>query len=479
MNRRLSKLTRALLFALACASTAAAEDPSRGTGATATEAPAPPDPRVGEAAALLDAKDDWPRAIALYEAVLAEDPANLQARLGAARVHAWSGNYDAALAHFDALLAASEPPATAEIERAEVLSWSGRTTEAAAAFDAILARDPNNARALRGLARSYRWSNQYARADRAYLQSLEIEENGDARRELDAMRIGPRWLAENDTTYFSDSDQFHLYRSETSLSRKLDYDTRVRARVRAAKIDFNGRSDQLGFAATLGVERRFAHQLRAAIDLGGLEWNHARDRFTGRAELGWIARTQSSLTFAVAHGDLLAYTADVDAVQAGLASTSLRASIWQPFTRAWSAYAYGDYAFFSDDNHRRAVGASLDYQPWQERELLFSVGVDWTGYSRDSALYYDPDGDFSAVFAARYTQPLGLGLEVWIRPSVGYGWASQDAASGDSANWSIQGGPTWRHASGFWLGLDGHYSKSQRANGYSHHGAAVSIGREF
>jgi tetratricopeptide (TPR) repeat protein len=325
----------ALATALALAfATPALSEEAAASETSAEPAAALPDPRLGEAAAELGSKVSWPRAIALYEAVLADDPANLDARIGAARVHAWSGNYDAAIAHFDALLALPEAPENAGIERAEVLSWAGRTDEAAAAFDAILARDPHNARALRGLARSYRWSNQYARADRAYLQSLEVEENADARSELEAMRIGPRWLAESDTTYFSDSDEFHLYRSELAISRKLDYDTTLRTRVRAAKIDLDERGDQLGFAATLGAERQFPHQLRAAVDLGGLEWNHARDRLSGRAELGWIAPTKSSLTFAVAHGDLLACTANVDAVRAGLASTSLRASLWQPITAA-------------------------------------------------------------------------------------------------------------------------------------------------
>lgn len=475
----------ACAIALALAGAARAEE----DGA----ANAPADPRIAEAGALLDSKDEWPRAIALYEAVLADAPGNAQARLWAARVRAWNGDYDAALAHFAALQALPEPPPSAEIERAEVLSWAGRTAEAEAAFQRILEREPENARALRGLARSYRWSGQLAKADRAYQQSLELEDDEKAREELDAMRAGPRWLLENDTAYFSDSDEFHKYRSEVLATRKLDYDTALRARLRFTAVDQNQRNDQRGWNGTLGLERRFPHKLRAALDLGGIEWDHARDRFTGRAELGWSAPTGGSLTFSLTHGDLLAYTGDVDAIDAGIASTALRASIWQPISEAWAVYASGEIAFFSDDNRRHSIGASLDYQPWQGWDLFFSLGADWAGYSRDPAdpnkppdsngvrpnLYYSPDDDLSIALSARLTQPLGLGFEAWIRPSIGYGYAREDGFTGESMNFGVEGGPRWRHASGFWIGLEGHYARTQRADGYNHHGAGLAVGREF
>lgn len=460
-----------LTLALALASDAAfADDALPGV---------PADPRIAEAGALLDSKAEWPRAIALYEAVLADAPENVQARLWAARVRAWNGDYDAALAHFGALLAQPAPPPGSEVERAEVLSWAGRSDAAVAAFLQVLEREPANARALRGLARSYRWSGQLSKADRAYQQSLELEGDEKAREELEAMRVGPRWLVENDSAYFSDSDEFHKYQSSAHAVRKLDYDTSLRSRLRFTAVDSNGLDEQRGWTGSLGLERRLPYRLRAALDVGGIEWDRARDRFSGRAELGWAAPTGSSLTLSLAHGDLLSYTGDVDAIDAGLASTALRASVWHPISEAWSLYAAGEIAFFSDDNRRGAAGASLDYQPWQQWDLLFSLGADWAGYSRNTTLYYDPDDDLSIALAVRHTQPLGHGLEARIRPSLGYGYARQDGVSGESLNFGIEGGPSWRHASGFWIGLEGHYARTQRASGYSHHGADLSVGREF
>ncbi len=442
----------------------------------------PDDPRIALAGAMLDSKEDYPHAIELYEAVLAEHPEHAKARLWAARVHAWSGHYDESLAHFDRLLAGPEPPATAAIERAEVLSWGGRSGEAEAAFVALLAREPADARAWRGLARSYRWSNQLAKADRAYQKALELEEDAAVRAELEAMRVGPRWLVESESSYFADSDEFHRYRSEARAVRKLDYDTALRGELRYTQVDLDEHSDQRGWAGTLGLERRLPHKLRAALDVGGLEWSHGRDRFLGRAEIGWSAPTGSSLGLSLAHGDLLAYTSDVDVIQRGYASTALRASVWHPIREAWSAYVSAEIAFFSDENIRRAAGASLDYQPWKERDLHFSLGLDWAGYTRDPGtpnLYYSPDDDLSLGASARLTQPLVRSFEVWLRPSLGYGYAREDESKGESLNFGIKGGPRWRHASGTWLGMEGHYARTQRANGYNHHGAGLSIGREF
>jgi tetratricopeptide (TPR) repeat protein len=155
------------------------------------------------------ADGDHARALALYDAVLAEHPDDTHALFRSARLLSLSREFDAALERYDHLLRIEPDHPNAALERAKVLSWARRFDDSARAFEAILAerpelrearlglarttswsgrqraaralylglleRDPDAADAAVGLAQTYAWSGDARRARRAYLRALEIE----------------------------------------------------------------------------------------------------------------------------------------------------------------------------------------------------------------------------------------------------------------------------------------------------------------
>ena len=65
-------------------------------------------------------------AIRIYDQVLAADPVNTQARLGLARVVAWSGDLDRAEQLYDEILLAEPRNRDAVMGKIQVLHWGGR-----------------------------------------------------------------------------------------------------------------------------------------------------------------------------------------------------------------------------------------------------------------------------------------------------------------------------------------------------------------
>lgn len=112
-------------------------------------------------------------ALRLYEAVLANDPNNVQALVRTGMLLSWQNKFDAALERYARVLKIEPKHPKARLERAKVLSWAKRYPQAAAAFKEILADDPNNIDALLGVARVTSWSGNQSGARAAYLRILE------------------------------------------------------------------------------------------------------------------------------------------------------------------------------------------------------------------------------------------------------------------------------------------------------------------
>ena len=116
-------------------------------------------------------------AVPCYQEVLA-DPSfppeeRRRARLGLALALSWCGRPKESLGEYDAMLAQDPADVEAMLGRARVLSWLGRNTESREAYEEVLRREPGNADALRGLGRLESWRGRQRGAQRLLSGFLE------------------------------------------------------------------------------------------------------------------------------------------------------------------------------------------------------------------------------------------------------------------------------------------------------------------
>jgi tetratricopeptide (TPR) repeat protein len=124
--------------------------------------------------AAFDAGDN-PRALALYDEVLAGDPRDMHALVRSGMLLAWDRRFDEALARYDRALALDPREPKARLERGKVFLWSRRFDEAREAFGRILAEDPADHEALLAMARAYAWDGRPAEARQHYQRVLDRE----------------------------------------------------------------------------------------------------------------------------------------------------------------------------------------------------------------------------------------------------------------------------------------------------------------
>lgn len=459
--------------------------------ATADLALAEPDPRVAEADALLGDADAYPRAVALYQAALAEAPGDREVRLRLARVLAWSQRYDEALAEYDRLLADSaegpEGAAAADVavERAEVLSWAGRIDEAIVAFDAALALDPRSARAARGLARAYRWSGRNAPADRAYARALALEEDAEARQEWAALRAGFPPRTGVDAELYEDSEGFRELRTAVTASLFPDLDTQLVGRLgaidlrgpRVAAAPWLAREDR-GGEVTVVARRVLAERVEGELELGARVFREAGAFPLARGRLQLTSSAGAVLGLEVDHRDALDRTDAVAALEDRLRDTTTRISLWKGLPRRFEVFADAQVGLLSDANLRSAVGATLSWQPWAERELRLHAGGGYLGYTDRSALYYDPDWDGSGFLGFSHRQPLPFRLSADLEARAGFGSALQDGVRGSGPAYEVAGAIAWRVGIAR-LSLRASRAQSQRESSYVANRIFATVGLDL
>jgi len=445
----------------------------------------PRDLRMIEANSLLDEKDRYDRAISLYREVLADDPADDEARLWLARVLSWKGSTEASLVEYDFLLAGPNATREIAIERAEVLSWGGRYEDAEAAFLALLAEQPDDARAARGLARVYLWSGRKREAQQAFERALALEEDPDARQELDELTRGLGASGDVNSRYFSDSDGFELTAVTATSSFDWSFDTRLLLSATYTRIDQEadllGRTfGANGFDALFGVEHSPIPGLRLSVEVGGRYWDEADDHFLARVRGQWSLPSNTALGFELEQGDFLSRSDSFEAVIAGLEATSLRGTVWQGYAGGFSTFFYLDTAFVSDGNTRVTGGGNGAWRPFREHELELGAALGVLTFTERSLLYYDPNVDFSASVSAKGFYPIPrlpwLGIDAEVR--IGLGYAEQAGLEGFGFTYSVAGGPKIRR-DGYWLSFTAARMQSQRTSTYTAHTFTLALGTDF
>lgn len=450
----------------------------------------PSDPRIIEANSLLDQKDEWDRAIALYREVLAEDPGHVQARLWLARVLSWQGQYDEALAEFRTLAGLADPPDGVWVERAEVLSWAGRYDEAEAAFQAILAEDPENARAAAGLARVYLWSGREQEADRAYERALALGPDDDLRRERAELRSRMGRQGKSDSSFYSDSDDFSLARVGADATMDLDLATRLLlgtafTRAHAAdRIDdptlpgFGMPDTDRSIDGLLGLERRFGRGWKGRVQAGGRWWDRASSRVLARGGLEYTWSDTTVLGLRGEWSDALERTQSLDAVQAGIDAGTVRGWFWKGLTESIESYGYAEDSFLSDGNNRVAAGLSGSWQPDPDFEFRISLFGDVLSFAGEDPLYYSPKLDVGGGLGFSGSLPVRATLAAEYDFQVGGGYTEELGLGSAGLVYRLQGGFAWQPA-GWLVRLAGNYARSQRVTAYRSTGASLTIGRSF
>lgn len=124
---------------------------------------------------------DYPRAIALYQELVAAEPGNVAHLYQLGTVQGWAGHYDEALATLRRGLALAPRDTDLRLSHGRVLAWSGQLAQAEAVFRDVLATEPANLDAQNMLGRVLAWRRQFNAAEQTFDHILTVSpENTDA-----------------------------------------------------------------------------------------------------------------------------------------------------------------------------------------------------------------------------------------------------------------------------------------------------------
>lgn len=426
----------------------------------------------------------WPRAVDTYRALLAEAPERHEVRLRLARVLSWDGRYDEALAEYDRVLAEVPDHPTAAVERAEVLSWAGRGPQADAAFAEILAAEPENARALRGRARVHLWEGDRTAADRWFRRSLALEEDPDARREWRALRSEIAPTAESRSAWYVDDADFELIESWLEGSAWSDFHTRFYARVGWLQLDRGPGEDRpgvrrdRGLDLAFGAERQLRDDLRGGLELGGRSWRLEGSRPYLRSHLAWSPDERTSLQLLLSNEEHLTQLGSRQTVADDTHGTYGQLGLWRALDPHFSFYGNVQSGWLSDGNELLGSYAELAFEPRPEGRTSFGLGGSLVRYADESANYYAPELDVTAMLRATHRRELGAAVHLEAEAFLGYGLAREGGVEGTGPSYSARVALEWT-PDPWVLGLELRGGRSQRSIAYDSGHVAIELRRTF
>jgi tetratricopeptide (TPR) repeat protein len=126
-----------------------------------------------------------------YRSLLRNSAEDDEARIGLARVEAWTGDYEESERHYREVTARHPESSEASAGLADLLVWRQRAFEAEAQLDAALERTPNSADLLMRKARLLQWRGDIAKARRLIERAEALEpDNEDVRHIRERMPLG-------------------------------------------------------------------------------------------------------------------------------------------------------------------------------------------------------------------------------------------------------------------------------------------------
>jgi hypothetical protein len=343
-------------------------------------------------------------AIAVYEAALprAGDRAD-EIRVAIARARSWKDDHEAARRDYDAVLAGDSANVDARVGRAQTANWSGRHREAAALYAGILADHPDHADAQEGLAAAQYWMGRTDLA-RETLRGAKHTRSAVAFENDVERSVSPGASYTYDQNKDTDDIERRMHTVDAGVW--ADDLTRVGGEYVHGTLEQPARPDVTRDWLSAVLRRRF-NETWAASASAGWQWN-SFDRAALGPESYWkndfnlltldgyvtyTPRDWMRWDFGVFRGSL----ANPDAVFRGISLTELSAGLdWRPRSNLLSASS-ADVSFYSDDNTRVGLNQRLVWQPlWRlpvrvNHRFTSTTGVGYFGFSatRDNG-YYDP-----------------------------------------------------------------------------------------
>jgi tetratricopeptide (TPR) repeat protein len=348
-----------------------------------------------------------------YDALLVLNPNDLDARLGLARVLAFSRDFEESIAEYEEVLRLSPSDARAVTGMARTLGWAGRMEEGRATARRAVDLDESNAEAWVVLGQVYRWSGQNMDAKRAFTVAAELEpNNAEIRDQLRAVRLVLAPVAAPTLIIEDDSDGNRMVTTlVTSRWRPLP---RTTVRARAYYKDLEQGLGEFGViqSTAQGFIVSVAHTLRREWTVTGAIGGDDTDAPSNPSFLAYrlavATPDRRSLRFGL---DLSSsgLTETAALAQRGVRSTGIVISgRWLPAPgwRVDGNIGLGRYEG-TENNSRRSgfLGASKRIG----RE--FTVGASFRGFSFQKNLfdgYFDPDFYGIAELTGAWVRQLSL-----------------------------------------------------------------------
>lgn len=405
-------------------------------------------PDIAAADAAFDA-GDYPRALALYDEILAANPGDINALLRSGKLLSWDRRYEEALARYDRALTREPKNSAVLLERAKVLLWSRRYDEAILGFDRVLKTSPRESWALCGTAQAYAWSGRgrearpfYERALAAQpgmkeaiigLASSDLAEGdpGGAEARLKGLNANDAadpeavelrkaatharapWVQVGwDGSADSDDNAMNAYRAEGGLGLPARLDLRLgyaHHDVRGptpTSADADGDADRL--YGVLGWQPRLGHRGELTVGAARLTDSSGAERTIATGGLAYAFPMAAWTGRAAISRDPFLYSPRILDNAIDIRSFTLGADgMPSPRSRIEASVGYSD---FSDDNTRYSadVGAWYVRRFAQRRSLMAGGVVRYLDFAenRDNG-YFDPSQLIAVLLSLRSSGALG------------------------------------------------------------------------
>jgi len=382
-------------------------------------------------------------AFRIYETLLAENPDDMDARIGAARVMAWQGDLRTAEDAFRKVL--EQDPDNAEAWRglAQVRSWRGRHRGAVRDFRGLLEERPKDPEARRLLAQTLFWMG---RSDRARIiaegLSAENPDDGAAKALMADIRREMRPRTEVDAWVSTQSDGLVIATQTVEhVHTRNDGLTKLGITVRSAQFlpdapDPPVRVQSPGFR----LVHRFGDWARidARADLNILHGGVEAVVPTYDA----YATFEPSDLVGVYVGSRRVFFDNIESLVERITATYASLSVDVRPTPSTTLALRGDYGWYTDGNRRVWGQAHLQQLVLREPNLFF--GVEATAFRFEEVLdngYWNPR-DARVLLATAKIWDGVLANRLWYEAEGGIGGEWQEPG-GFRAVWRASAGLTY------------------------------------
>ena len=328
---------------------------------------------------------------AAYEALLARDPQDVDARLGLAQALAFAREYDAAIGEYDRVLGTSPGEIRALVGKSRVLGWSGRLLEGERVALQAVTLDPSSSDAWAALGQLYRWQERDPDAKEALETAVgfaptDAEIQGQLR--LVGLALAP--LVAPTMAYEEDSDGNVMLTTWIRSS----WHPVPRLRLHAGGY-YKDLEQGLFLRSAQGVTVAGSYQVQPGwtllLGVGGSRNDGTRDRSLLEYQVGARSperhRVVAALAFTSVGLTETAFLADLG----GRSTEVLATARWSPALdwRVDGSVGIGKFSG-TEDNGRRSASLSTSVRVGRG----ISVGASARGFSFEKNLddgYFDPD----------------------------------------------------------------------------------------